>query len=580
MESEEAPLERRVEELAERLTRLERRMDALRRPEVTRRRRAEALGEAGATEVPVDDQRPLVTARTLPLIGRSLLVLGGAFLLRAATEAGALPRGIGSAFGWFYAVGWLAFADRSARRNAVEDATFHGIVAAAIAFPLLFEVTVDMHVLPVWGNAAAVAVTAGLGFAVAWRREHAALAWVFALGAVPTTVAVAFTAGAPLPPLTVLLALGASTLWMGYLRGWMGLAWMVALVINVVLLFVAVLMLDTPPSLLLGTMHPVELMGLDLALVAVYPGSVAVRTLALRQPAGGLELGQAATALAIGLGGVALVSPASGLGDAVGVIPLAFGGVCYAAAFGIVARRGGRTRGFHFFATVGLALVLAGAPLWIGGAVLAYGLAGGGVLVGVLGVHRKDPVLTMHGIAYLLAAVVGSGLGLRVVDAFVGPAEPLSAWASGPPLVSLVALAATTILTHVRQPHGSRMFRFATDLALTVLALALGALVVGAGASVLAASQLERFHDAALATLRTGVLAATAVSLGASGRITRRTDLRWLAYAVVAAGALKLLLEDLRVGSAATLFVSLGLYGGSLILVSRFASRPPEPARR
>jgi hypothetical protein len=46
-------------------------------------------------------------------------------------------------------------------------------------------------------------------------------------------------------------------------------------------------------------------------------------------------------------------------------------------------------------------------------------------------------------------------------------------------------------------------------------------------------------------------------------------ELVWLVYPLVAAGALKLLLQDVRAGRPATLVASLGLYGSLLILLPR-----------
>ena len=48
-------------------------------------------------------------------------------------------------------------------------------------------------------------------------------------------------------------------------------------------------------------------------------------------------------------------------------------------------------------------------------------------------------------------------------------------------------------------------------------------------------------------------------------------ELVWLVYTLVALGAVKLLLHDVRAGRPATLVASLGLYGSLLILLPRLA---------
>ena len=94
----------------------------------------------------------------------------------------------------------------------------------------------------------------------------------------------------------------------------------------------------------------------------------------------------------------------------------------------------------------------------------------------------------------------------------------------------------------------------------------LGAFLAGAGTDT---------ADAGLvATLRTGVLAVGAVTLAAARRRFRLPEIGWLIYTVLLAGGLKLVVEDLAHGRPATLFVSLALFGGGLLAISKLA--PPE----
>ena len=65
----------------------------------------------------------------------------------------------------------------------------------------------------------------------------------------------------------------------------------------------------------------------------------------------------------------------------------------------------------------------------------------------------------------------------------------------------------------------------------------------------------------------------SAILLAWLGRRSRFEEATWLVYPLLVAGGLKLLLEDLRAGRAATLVVSLAFYGGALILAPRLARR-------
>ena len=64
------------------------------------------------TSIPAALPRLSVFAEVVPIFGRALLGIAGAYLLRALTELGVLPRASGIALGIVYAVLWLWFAAR------------------------------------------------------------------------------------------------------------------------------------------------------------------------------------------------------------------------------------------------------------------------------------------------------------------------------------------------------------------------------------------------------------------------------------------------------------------------------------
>jgi uncharacterized membrane protein len=92
------------------------------------------------------------------------------------------------------------------------------------------------------------------------------------------------------------------------------------------------------------------------------------------------------------------------------------------------------------------------------------------------------------------------------------------------------------------------------------------------------ATVLTAFHiafpaanAAQLAASRTLVICLLAVLLGWCGSRFRRAELLWLAYAAIVFCTLKLLLEDLRSGSAVTIAFSFFCYGMVWVLVPRFS---------
>lgn len=95
-----------------------------------------------------------------------------------------------------------------------------------------------------------------------------------------------------------------------------------------------------------------------------------------------------------------------------------------------------------------------------------------------------------------------------------------------------------------------------------------------------AVAWMEPGDGSIIATVRTALLCALAVACAWAGWRWNRAELRWLQYALMIAGAIKLFAEDFRQGRSATLWLSLVCYGGTLILAPRL-SRPhvPEPPR-
>ena len=87
----------------------------------------------------------------------------------------------------------------------------------------------------------------------------------------------------------------------------------------------------------------------------------------------------------------------------------------------------------------------------------------------------------------------------------------------------------------------------------------------------------EPIDAGVLASVTTVVLAASAVAVAAMSRLLRYVEFRWLVYAVLVAGALKLVVDDFRRSSPATLFAALAVYGVALILAPRILRRAVVP---
>jgi hypothetical protein len=81
------------------------------------------------------------------------------------------------------------------------------------------------------------------------------------------------------------------------------------------------------------------------------------------------------------------------------------------------------------------------------------------------------------------------------------------------------------------------------------------------------------------ATVRTGVLALTALVLALVSRHPRAREAAHLVYPMLVAMVVKLLAHDLRVGTSTTLFVDLAVCGAVLILAPKLRAAAPAVER-
>jgi hypothetical protein len=564
-------LDARIDALADRLRRVEERLSA---------EGAEGLlpPEPAERAQPVPRPRPTEGVSgpgILPLVGRSLVVLGGAFLLRWATQSGYLPHQIGSLVGMIYALLWIAMADISAGRGQRQSGVFHGVTGAFIALPLLVEATTTLRFLTPPASAASLFAFVVLGLVVAGRRRLRILAWLVALPAAPLTFVLSFQTQALTPFLLCLLVLGFVTLWLGYLRRWQILATLMAGAANLGMALVVAEQVRSPSAQGTPQMGLGEALFLLFALVALYFGSYCFRVFKRKRTITPLEIGQTLVVLFVGLGGAAVAVHArehAMLPLGVGCLVLAT--ACYTSAYGFLPRLDPDRRNFLFFTLLGLALALVGCELLLPRFIATLVFAAIALLAGAAARRIASPVLYLHGAVYLLVAILRAGVPATIAHAFVGSSVRFEDWLNA---ALLLALTVTILYPWLPRPQGRAVDTFlgrrAVDLFLFIGVLACGGIVVSL---LVKAAPLVAGPDAqrgALASLRTGVLALSAALLARFDRRARLPALSWMVYTILALGAIKLAFEDLRVGGAATLFLSLGLYGGALIVAPRFLRR-------
>ncbi len=567
-------LEAQVGRLAGRLERIERRLSALEARLGEPAGPDEAAGEAAGALTPPAVEAVLQPA-LVPLVGRTLMVLAGAFLLRAITEQGLLHPAAGAALGLAYAVAWLIVAERAAKNDRCTSAGFHGLAASVIAFPLIWESTVNLGFLrPAW-SVVALALFVALALGVAFLRGLYVLGWLATLGCAGTAIALAAGTKLVIPFSALILLLGLATLWIGWLRGWEGIAWTTAAMVDGTIVLLTLMILIGEESRVREVLQPGPLIGLQLMLVVVYCGSFIARTLSRGAEVTPGQMVQGFAALACGLGGAIAVTRVSEVtGVVVGGTSLVLAAGCYAATFAFIDRHAGRRLNFVFYSTLALLFTLLGLDAALRGAALVAALALAAVGTAWLGAYRSRATLSLHGAVYATAAAGLSGLLVGAVDVLFGAGGRTAVVVAPPALIALAAAAVCSwfqVATHGRT-WGS--FSNAPKLALlTVTALGLGGVVVALGRSLLWGDSDPVPDLAAFAVLRTGVLSVAAVLLAWAGSWRRIAEAAWLVYPVLILAAAKLLLQDMRAGRPSTLFLSFALYGGALIVAPWIARR-------
>jgi hypothetical protein len=574
-------LEARVSEVSSALEDLSRRLAAL---------------EAGAAAAPLPAVREKLFSLTeeepeelhLPvhgdfglwvaLLGRTLVALGGGYLLRALTSAGLLPQSVGVMLAFVYALVWLYLADRAGGRGKATSAGFHGATAVLIGFPLLWEATSRFKYLPAAGSALAVALFTALAFAVAWRRNLPAFALTAGVGAAMASLAILVGTHAWLPLGLVLVLVGEAGLGLATLRGWHASGWLLPLPA-----YLALLLVDTE-----GVMKEtggVPALVLGLALCLSYLGVVSLGALG-RKP--GVDQGQrlrafavlhGGTAALLGYGGIALLGPVRGAAVAAGLgaLGLLLGAGSYHAAFRWVERA--ERRKLLFYSGLGLFFILTGSGLLLPNAALPFAWSALAVFCAWMAVRVSRVTVSLHGTIYALAAAIASGLASLGAHAFAAP--PALAWPSFTSGAA-VALAAAAVCCALPVP---RLASFWKPYASFTRLVQLAVLTWGAGGALLyvlvpwIAGHPGAGVDAGLlAAVRTAVLAGSALLLGWIARWERLHEAAWLVYPLLLAAGVKLLVEDFPHGRPLTLFVALALCGGALILAPRLARRAGQAA--
>lgn len=528
-------------------------------------RRVEAIeGRLGLSGAGVSASQPLLPepqaeaaaplGDLIPSLGRALLGLAGAYLLRALVESETLPTGAGVAIGILYAIVWLVWAARTPAERRV-DAALHSLTAALVLAPLLWEATLRFHAVSPWGAGLILLLFTLFGLTVSWRKNLLMVATISTLAGLGTAAALLMATHDVLPFTFVFLATAAAVEASACLDHWLSERWLAAAAADLSVLLATWLV--TNARGLPESYAPIPhgwLVAAQVVLLAIYLASTIVRTLLRHFTFTAFETAQCVAAFLISVGGGLRLSPA------MPAVAVACGAACYLVSFVLLERPGRSRRNFFTYSTFGILLVVAGSRIVLSGPAASAVWSVLAIACVWAGGHFGRLTLQLHGGVYLLLALVESGALQDAADALLGAGEISGA--------ALAAVCVAGLCYLFARRSESRVFRVG-------MAAVLSWFIAAGIAGLLSAGYHGVFGAAAphayCGMLRTGTLAGTALALAHLG-------LARLGYPAMLLGAWRLVMVDLHQEQKTALFLTLLVYGAALMMLPRVGRRAKERA--
>jgi hypothetical protein len=500
-----------------------------------------------------------------PVLGKAMLGIAGAYLLRAVAESSWLPQTAVAAAAIAYALGWLVWASRVKAGDWLAGTTY-ACTSALILAPMLWELTLRFNVLSATVTAAVLCGFVLAATALAWKRDFAPVLWVANFTAVATAMALAIATYQMLPFIAVLLLMvliGEYGAWRDHEAGVRVLVGLAADVAIWALLYIYSSAESTRADY--PALSSAALLAPGLGLLLIFGLSLIYRTVLKRKTISVFETIE--TMIAFLLAACSLIyfgPPASAV--ALGIFCIALSGVGYAGAFAYFDSVQER-RNYLVFASWSAALFLAGSMLCMPHGWQAMWLSVAAIAASIASTRLQRLALEVHGLAFLLVAAWVSGLLHKVFDALAGTAP-------GAPGLNVCAVSVGAVLCYAavkpcREKSWTRQVLSIVFAALAIAALA--ALTVQGLAWLTALKVIPEAHH--LAFIRTLTACVAAIALAYSGAHWRRMELTRIGYAALVLLAVKLVVEDLRHGHLAFIAGSIFLFAMTLIVVPRVARK-------
>jgi hypothetical protein len=496
----------------------------------------------------------------VPIIGRMLIAIAGAYVLRALTEWGTIPAGVGVSLGLLYGVIWLWVAGRSPAGSSF-PAAIYSSASVLIFAPLIWEASERLNILTSIAGAACTAGFALLGMALGAKSGQRLIGTIACVCSVLLSLGLVVSRHDILPFATALLVIAAGNELAAWRDADSGSRAFAAIAAGGVVLIFAFLVSRThamPPAWVAVPVYAV--LATQIAIVVIYSATAVVQSVVRRRTLGFGEFLQTATALLIGIGGALWVfNNHKVMMVAVGGIALVGGVASYALSFVLFERA--NKWNFRAWTTFGFLLALAGLYL-------PFPLAGFWILCCASAViccwvakRFRLPTLGPHGAAYLALGSATAGATLLPMQSLFHIGDRAANWAA--PIVVLIAAGVAWVAIARSPADGSGQRR--TRISSAVLLGHSVWIAAGMGVSGFAAI----WRGAPIDTVGTVILVGLSIGFALAAVRGHRTEYLWLIYGVMALAAYKLVVRDLRNEHSIALVVSLLSYGGALTFLPR-----------
>jgi hypothetical protein len=213
----------------------------------------------------------------VPVIGKAVLGIAGAYLLRSIAESGTLPFSVAVTATILYAGCWLAAAVR-ARRPQRFSTLAYSITGMLIFIPMLWETTLRFHAVPAAVTAAVLAAFTLVGLFLSARQDRPAVAWIVSLPATILALGLMTTTHNLAPFIAALLLLAAAVEYADASALWPGLRWFAAVAADFAVL--SLVYAVARPQGLPPDFVPLSggvVWSLEIALLLIYGGSALFR---------------------------------------------------------------------------------------------------------------------------------------------------------------------------------------------------------------------------------------------------------------------------------------------------------------